>query len=263
MKIIMVDQDRVVCDENYQPTVDISELIRELNKTGQVIIAPNTDTPIERIKYNFRKMIGLDPAVIIAERGAIVEINGKKESVKNICGIKEFIAWVEKVFKLMGCCVEIGDSATWLRENRKFEPNRRLLIIDGLREQTISVFFKRTDASGFASTDPGFAQQGLEIINGLVPPAGLNKSDYNEKYGIAICNVAGVSKTDGYLLVKNQYPLADFYMIGDGDSDIILDKEVIHCAVANASPLLKKRASFVSKFSITEGLADCLKWICF
>jgi len=261
MKIVMLDQDGVVCDRQYQPTADISELIYELGQDGQIIIAPNTDTPVERIKRNYYQMIGLKPTVIVAERGAVVEINGRQDLVKNICGIREFIVEAEKVFRSMNCCVEIGDASSWIHEGKKFRPNSYTLIVDGLREQTIAMYFMKIGYDGLASVDPVFARHGLEVINSLVLPAGLDKPDYNEKYGIAICNATGVSKTDGYMLLRKQYSLAEFYMVGDSDSDIILDESVIHCAVANASAGLKEKASFIADRPITEGLAECLEWI--
>ena len=92
-------------------------------------------------------------------------------------------------------------------------------------------------------------------------PDGLDEFDYNSDYGIAINNAKGITKTVGYLLLKEKLPNSRFFMIGDAVADIIDDSSVIHCAVLNAVPLLKERSNFVSQYSFTKGLKECLEWI--
>lgn len=261
MKIIMIDQDGVVYNENYQATADISESVNFINGKTDSLIVPNTDTPISRIRYNLRVMMNYNPEIIIAERGAVVQINGKKQYIKPVSGIKQYVWELKNKFDQANTVVEIGNSATWIRERKLFAPNSKLLLIDEFREQTVGFYMKITDDNGLPFTDNNWSREAMKVIETVPLPSGLNAPDYNADYGIAICNVAGVSKTDGYLILKERYPGAQFFMIGNSDADIIGDRNVVHCAVANASAGLKEKSVFVSGLPYTKGLKQCLEWI--
>lgn len=51
LKVIMIDQDGVISNRNYQATKDISKLVNSL-QTQNVVIVPNSDTPIDRLRRN-------------------------------------------------------------------------------------------------------------------------------------------------------------------------------------------------------------------
>ncbi len=259
-KLIMLDQDGTICNRQYQVTADITALLQELIQAG-VVIVPNSDTPIARLKYNFQKMLGFAPEVIVGEKGAVVVIEDKTIFPRNILGIQDFIFQLKEAFTARDAVPMVGDSATWIREKKHFEPNRKMIIIDGLRQQTIGFYFMVTDSSGLPQINDVWSKECLDIVSKIPVPEGLNPIDYNHSYGFATLNVQGVSKTDGYHKLKAVFPDYKFFMIGDGDIDIIADEAVIHCAVANASEALKKHSGFVSQRTYTEGVAECLLWI--
>ena len=257
----MIDQDGVVIDENYRITSNISELINLIAKNPETKIVPNTDTPTRRIIMNFKNLVGFKPNIIIAEKGAVVEVQGKKKYTANITGINRYCLKLKTIFEREGAKVIIDDSATWIQKNKKFTPNKNLLIIDALREQTIAFYLKVTDKTGLSFSNKEWSKKGLELAGSIPLPKGLEPFNYSPSYGIAVSNVKGISKSDGYFVIRKLYPKAKFFMIGDSDADIITDRKVIHCAVGNASSNLKLKSQFVAERSITEGLRECLHWI--
>lgn len=256
----MIDQDGVVCNKDYQVTKDIKSLVSNLEQKG-VLIVPNSDTPVKRLLYNFEIMLGARASIAIGEKGAVVSINGDYFFTEKVKGIKKYINSLLRVFVNIGSEVVIGDSATWIREDKKFKANSKMLIIDGLRQQTIGFYLRVADHNGLAKIDEEWFENGREVVKGLDLPQGLKKIDYNPKYGIAISNARNTTKTTGYLFLKEIFSDFRFFMIGDENSDIINDSAVTHCAVANASNLLREKAKFISEHSFTEGLKECLEWI--
>lgn len=259
-KIVMVDQDGVVCDKSYQVTKDIAGLIPNALNSGLVIV-PNSDTPIKRLRDNFVAMLDFTPEMVIGEKGAVVHVGGNDIFTGEIEGIGYYHEVLVSVMSDFGADVMIGDSATWIREGKKFKSNSSLVIIDGLRQQSIGFYLKKANARGETFTDAEWSEQALAMIKKIGLPPGLECLDYNPKYGIAISNAKNINKTNGHRVLQKLYPKAQFFMIGDGDIDIIDNEAVIHCAVANATEKLKQKASFVSEYTFTVGLEDCLKWI--
>lgn len=259
MKIVMVDQDGVLLDKSYRTTLDVNGFFQRLPKS--IMIVPNSDTPVERIANNFLASAGIRPDVVVGEKGAVIAFRGKLYTTSNVVGIKDYIERLKLAFSLSDCDIVVGDSATWIREQKRFTPNRRMLIIDGLRKQTIGFYLRTTDRDGIARLDDDWFATGSNIVRVLPLPAGVESNDFNVEYGIVIMNAIGVSKTNGYGFLRRKFPQADFYMIGDGDADVIQDPKVSHCAVGNASARLKEMAKFVSSKQFTAGLIDCLQWI--
>lgn len=259
MKIVMIDQDGVLLDKNYKTTADMQDFLRNLPEGFRIV--PNSDTPVERILNNFKVVAGLQADITIGEKGAVVVCYGQTYFISNIQGIDDYLENLKHAFVDLDCDIAVGDSATWVREEKKFKPNRRMLIIDGLRKQTIGFYLRTTNDDGVACIDNQWFNIGITVVKTIPLPKGLEAKDFNIKYGIIIMNAINVSKTNGYLFLRQKYPGAVFYMIGDGDMDIIDDPNVIHCAVANASTNFKKIARFISDKEITAGLIDCLHWI--
>jgi predicted mannosyl-3-phosphoglycerate phosphatase (HAD superfamily) len=99
MKIIMIDQDGVVSDKNYFTTIDISEFIHSVNKDPENLIVPNTDTPVQRIKKNFKDLLGLQVDIIIGENGAVIEIKGEKFYTAKVEGINSYRSDLKEMFE--------------------------------------------------------------------------------------------------------------------------------------------------------------------
>jgi hypothetical protein len=255
----MTDQDGVLLDRGYKTTIAIGNFLQRLPKG--IVLVPNSDTPVERISNNFFWAAGIRPEIIIGERGAVVSFCGKLYTFDHISGLQSYLKRLKQAFAGQDCDVAVGDSATWVRDQKIFAPNRRMLIIDDLRRQSIGFYLRTTDSYGVALRDDSWFRAGCRIVKRILLPAGIVANDFNEAYGIVIMDAAGVSKTSGYEFLLQKYPTAEFFMIGDGDADIIGSNRITHCAVANASAKIKKVAKFVSQKTFTEGFLDCLSWI--
>lgn len=258
MKLVMIDVDGVLLNEDYRTTRDIRPLISDLRSAG-IKMVPNSDTPIDRLKRIFSEKLGFEPDTVIGELGAVIEIDGQRFFPNQIRGIPQLVEELADIFSSSGAVVEIGDSATWIKEGKLFPPNSNLLILDGLREQTVAFYLKVTDETGLPRTDPAWSEGALRLVSQVKFPSGLKPLDYNPKYGIAIANAEGADKTSGFHSLGLRYGI--FFMIGDSRFDIIKDNAVISCAVGNAVEELKAQASFVSDKPYTEGLEESLLWI--
>jgi hypothetical protein len=256
----MIDQDGVVCNRNYQTTKDIQTTLNATIEAGSVIV-PNSDTPLERLVGNFRTLLGITCKTVIAEYGTVVSIDGETNLPLGIKGVIPFRNQLESIFSKHGWTVEVGDSATWVREHKRFGPNQPTVIFDGLRRQSVGLYLKQTLNDGSLASDATLWTQGLALLSETSLPDGLRAFDPNQKYDIAISNADRSDKTLGYRTLRTTYPSAQFFMIGDGTADVINDQSVTLCAVGNAVPELKDRATFISNHEFTAGLEDCLRWI--
>ncbi len=260
MKVIMIDQDGVVCDQNYQTTKDIRDTLWTVLDAGNIII-PNSDTPLKRLVGNFNDLLGITCEMAIAEYGTVVNISGATRFPLDIKGVVPFRKQLETVFSRNGWTVKVGDSARWVRNQKRFRPNRPIAIFDGLREQSIGLYLKKTLKDGSLASDKDLWNEGIALLSEVNLPDGLRTFDPNLKYDIAISNATHASKALGYRTLRAVFPHEKFFMIGDGSADIIDDPSVTLCAVGNAVQELKSHATFISKNEFTAGLEDCLRWI--
>lgn len=260
MKVVMVDQDGVVCDKSYKVTKNINRTIEEARENG-ILIVPNSDTPVKRLKNNFRLLLNFSPEVVIGEKGAVLEVFGEKMFTSNISRIEDYKHSLILEFENAGGIVYQGDSADWVRNKKLFSQNSRIILLDEQREQSIGLYAFLTDSSGNIFFDADWFSEIIHLIQKNEIFSGLEDFEANKKYGILIANAKGISKTNGFLMLREFFSESNFFMIGDSQDDIIEDKNVIHCAVANAKEELKEVSSFVSESSFTNGLEECLNWI--
>ncbi len=258
-KIVMVDLDGVVLNSQYKTTGNICSITDELSKVSHIV--PNSDTPIERLATFFEQSIGISSDIVIGENGAVVKyFDDVKFTYENI-DISQYIHAMKTVFSRFDCCILECDAPILVREHNELRPNTKFILIDKFRRMSISMFFLVTDDDGKLHIDEEWSEQCLHSLSPYNKPQALGNFVYNPKYGIAISSITGVSKTSGYLFLKQKYPNAQFFMVGDSDADIIEDASVTHLAVNNASSSLKKESSFVSNNPYTIGLGDCFQWI--
>jgi hydroxymethylpyrimidine pyrophosphatase-like HAD family hydrolase len=260
--MVMIDLDGVVIDKNYQITGDISAAVERVQQQG-IIIIPNSDTPVERLADFFIECLGVKAEMLIGEKGAVVWHQQNNE-FEFPCYIDDIELYVQKIcaqLQKLNVKIDFCDAPIIIRRDEYNEPKKQLILIDNSRRQSISMFFRKTDAVGKMYIDEFFCQKCLTIVEDVLRPQQLNPFDYNEKYGIAICSPVLANKTLGFISLKTKFPNASFYMIGDGDTDIIEDDDVGHLAVANASTTLKAKSLFVATAEYTKGLAECLQWI--
>ncbi|MDP3899839.1 MAG: hypothetical protein Q8Q23_02040 [bacterium] len=259
-KVVMVDQDGVVVDTQYQVTQNVTDIVASFRQQG-LIIVPNSDTPVQRLKKNIADWLGFAPEVTIGEKGAVISNRGACTFVKNVTGIGEYIRALQNTLARHGASVHAGDSATWIRERKTFPSGQRLLIVDALRQQSIGFYLLVSDSMGATHIDVDWSNEAIAAITQLSLPAGLEPLDYNQSYGIAIAHASGVTKTDGYRVIRGVFGDVLYYMVGDQLADFIDDPCVTHCAVGNATDGYKDRAAFIATADYTAGLAECLRWI--
>jgi len=267
MKVIMVDVDGVILDNSYRINADLSTLITSLSSAKtRIEIIPNSDTPIERLDGIFKTVLNFSPKTIIGEKGAVIKskriLGTGIYQIANICGIDDYRNKLSDLFSSIDCDIVVGDSVTLVREKKVFSPNRRMLIIDSLRRQSIGFYLRTTDKNGLPVIDNAWFTEGRKLFEVLAIPDGLEAKDFNEACGVIILNPVDINKTIGFQYVQKLYTeCTEFFMIGDSDSDIINSKQVIMCSVGNGSENLKNESSFVSSKPFAQGLLECIDWI--
>ncbi len=255
----MVDLDGVVLNKRYETTGDICNIANKLSEVSYIV--PNSDTPVERLATFFEQSIGVSSDIVIGENGAVIKYFDNIDFTHKDIDISQYIHEMKRVFSKFDCCILECDAPILVREHKGLQPNTKFILIDKFRRMSISMFFLITDGEGKLYIDEKWSGQCLTSLLLCDKPQALGDFVYNHKYGIAISSIAIVSKTSGYLFLKQKYPNAQFFMIGDSDMDIINDHDVIHLAVNNASQELKNRSLFVSDYKHTIGLGYCFRWI--
>lgn len=255
----MIDLDGVVLDKKYQTTKDISKNVERAAQN--LLLVPNSDTPILRLEKFFFDALGFRCQVVIGELGATLRYYNSLIQTCQIFGLDSFISQIKDRLKSIGAKVFFGDSTTWIREGKCFQSNCKIVLIDALRTQSTGLFFLETTDAGNTTINNVWSSQCMNVLQKIDRPKGLTEFCYNGKYGFVGCNAEGITKTNGYLALKKLMPKAQFFMIGDSDIDIINDPDIIHLAVANGTNGLKLRAKFISNQPYTGGLGDCLDWI--
>lgn len=257
MKIVMVDQDGVVCDQQYHLTAEID--VRQLVSTDMVLV-PNSDTPLRRLIENFRELLGFEADIAIAENGAVVKYHDKIIYLSAVKGLNQYRQRLIEQLSRAGFKVVVGDSATMVRRHQTLPPNSTVALVDEYREQSVGLYLFQTDHAGMFKISDSVSQLGLKAIQRVALPVGLKPFNYNSAYGIAIATPEGVSKTAGYRTLQTMQA-GDYFMVGDSKGDIINAKEVVHCCVGNAMSELRQVSDYASPSAYTAGLKDCLRWI--
>jgi len=258
-RIVMVDLDGVVLNSKYQTTKNIQQVAGMLGSTSYIV--PNSDTPVERLAMFFRQSIGVDSDIIIGENGAVVKHFGEMHCTHLGINTRKCIQNIKSAFTECDCTILECDAPILVRGKQVLAPNTKFILIDKFRRMSVSMFFLITDRYGILRINQKWSDICLRKLEACNKPNSLSEFVYNPKYGIAISSVEAVSKTFGYLFLRQKYPDAQFFMIGDSNADIIEDEEVIHLSVNNASRSLKSRAKFVASCEYTAGLEQCFEWV--
>lgn len=260
--VIMLDFDGVVFNETYglnMTPIDFLGEVETLRQAGYILV-PNSDTPVLRMRDIADRFLGFQPKYIIAEKGAVIVIDEKKYFPASIVGLVEFRRALVQHF-MFKCWAMQGDSVTTMQMFNLFQPNRKILFADMIREQTLAFYARITDREGISRPDRGWLCDVKAIVDQMVLPTGLMPFNYNEKYGIAIANASNCTKAIGYQKIRETFPSARFYMVGDSMSDFIDDGRVVQCSVANASDEYKSQCAFVAESPYTKGLVEVFQWI--
>ncbi len=262
MKIIFCDQDGVLIDRSYQTTHSVSR-IKELISSKEILLIPNSDTPLRRLRNNFESILTEKLDIIIAERGAIVSFNGKETYTINIDS-KEVENYKRGIISLackfnMNVC--IGDSASWIKDKKIFDPESITLIVDGLRKTSVGYYARKMNGIDLINTDLEFYREFIAEAKKITLPSIFDELDYNEDYAIAILSSSKAVKTIGInhvinILGNNH----QYYMIGDSKTDIINNKQVKILAVGNSKKELLEVADFIAPSSYTQGMIECMEW---
>ena len=261
MKIVLLDQDGVVCDSKYQVTTNqITETVREFIKKGGLII-PNSDTPRERLGSNVVDMLSFSPKHMICEKGANVFYKGNDLFLVDESWFEEASRMLARTFSSLSDNVYVGDSSSWVRNKRRFTPLKSVILLDGFRKSSIAFYALKTDKNGNLTIDEDWFYHVSEIVKSQIDFSNQKVWDINVKYGIVIVHDLATEKTLGYNFFRKKYPNDQFFMIGDGDIDVINCDHVVHCSVGNGLDFFKSQSEYVSEFNFTEGLVDILKWI--
>ncbi len=263
---IFSDQDGVLIDKAFHCNYSFCELGRLLIK-NKAILVPSSDTPAERLRFNFQLFTGVKINTVIAERGGVI-LHKQQEVFRLQLPSSEIVKYLQALrhlAKSFKATIYTGDSVTWIRTNKIFKSNASVIIFDAFRKTSIGYYARRTNQSGLAMIDDIFYDEFTTEAKKIPRPSFFEVSDYNQTYGIALISSAQATKTAGFLNYLRLFGLEDqaddkYYMIGDYKTDIIEDPRMTLLAVGNADDELKEKATFISNFPQARGMMDCINY---
>jgi len=256
-----MDLDRTIIDESYQITdKNIFGTLKDAKRL--MVIGLNSDTPIISLRQ-WRSYLRIGhTGPLIAERGAILEVQGKKHFVSKARFAsfkKNVIQAVQEAFP--GTKIALGDVTQMLIEKQKFLDCSKAVMINDYRECSFSCYLRVIDDSGQPVIDHNWSDNVLRVIKNVVLPLHVDKPFYDPEYGIFIINAIDTIKSSGAkVLLSKNYHDYKLFMVGDSMSDY-LEEIAVHCAVNNAKDAFKEKSSFVAKSKYTSGVIECINWI--
>jgi len=260
-KLVLMDLDRTIIDEAYQITgKNIFGVLKDAESS--MVIGLNSNTPIISLR-EWRNYLGIGYAnPLVAERGAILEVEGKKHFVSKARFAffkKNVTQAVQEAFP--GTKIVLGDVTKMLIGKQEFLDCSKVVMINDYRECSFSCYFRVINDSNQLSIDHNWSDNVLRVINNITLPLYAAKPIYDPDYGILIINAIDADKALGAkVLINKRYSGYKLFMVGDSMSDY-LGEIAIHCAVNNAKDAFKEKSSFVAKSKHTSGVIECIDWI--
>jgi hydroxymethylpyrimidine pyrophosphatase-like HAD family hydrolase len=263
MRLVLLDLDGTVIDQNYNLTADVTSLTSVIShcKDSGWLVGLNSDTPLKPLQIWWRKLCLNGP--IIAERGAILWLpDGREVLTSNTEDL--FTSLREEVIKLLlripGSLVIVGDATEFIRNVTHLTGCDSLVVaVNAYRRCSLSFFVRAVNDRGELVKDPVMAKHVVEQISFLAHryPV-LSHGQLDERYCIFIINAPDTDKTKGVRRLLQELPSEEVIMVGDSMSDFIDEPQVKHYAVGNASLEFKAKCERVANRAYTEGVLELL-----
>ncbi|MFH1392360.1 MAG: hypothetical protein ABIG90_01590 [bacterium] len=217
-KLVLMDLDRTIINEAYQINDEnIFNILKDV--ANSMVIGLNSDTPIISLRQ-WKDYLGIGhTGPLIAERGAIMEIQNEKHFVSKA----RFASFKQEVAQsiqnnLPTSKIILGDVTRMLIENQRFSDCSKIIMINGYRECSFSCYFRAIDNLGQPFIDRDWSNEILQIISNIFLPLHADEPFYDPDYGIFIINAADTDKAFGAkTLMDKYYPDYKLFMIGDSN----------------------------------------------
>lgn len=271
-KIIMVDLNGTMVDKTYKITVPLKNLNYSINnaKNNGAIIGLSSDSPKETLLAITKDLDIKGP--IVAEGGAVLSLDNKdillnsKGGALKLCSdaMVEYLVNNQKTSRL----VSFGDVnrlSRLLVEHGDIIGAKasEAIFVNKMRLASMSFFCFQRNGTKWVP-DPEqleyFTNWSLQYLsnNQLIATEDVIV-DQNIDYGISVLHHNDTKKSLAVPPLQKLYPGAKIFIIGDSMFDWHGENtEVIHCAVANASPEYKNHCSYVANKSYTEGVIEII-----
>ncbi|MFA5745070.1 MAG: HAD hydrolase family protein [Candidatus Paceibacterota bacterium] len=272
-KLVLIDLDKTLVDQNYQITISIEKLhetIRRARSHGLIVglCSDSSATTLSRIALEY----GIE-GPIIAERGAMIKIG--EEEIRVIPDTVVFpdirTSFINNYLELMvdDILLVVGDVNQLSREflsptfSVRNTTAKTAVLINGSRKASLSFYVLanhngrwKNDSAMLDEVSSQFITLGSKLAGAWWKDAFIEK---NNDYGIGIIHHPNSEKTIALPILQDKFKIDEIWMIGDSMSDLLKQPRIQHAAVANAIPEFKSHCQLVSSQTFTAGVVELLE----
>lgn len=257
--LIFLDIDGTLIQPNQKPNTNkLPSLIKRLSHKG-VLFALNSNRSLEDVEPIYKKFSLNGPMIL--ENGVYFIDKGKhKMLIRDAKSIRQRVTKIVKDFTVendLKCKVLCTDTVRIIR-SAGLKKNPLIILINSYRKYTASIHIYR-----YGIHDRELAQKLTKYIRKQFLH---EKDDFlvesPKSFGNVVVFPKGADKGKALKKIKEYYPGYEFYMIGDDLADLKTMREIkSFFAVGNAQQEVRKKASYISPFTYTEGVVDILEYL--
>lgn len=258
-RIVLFDLDETLIDRKYSVTDDaIYDAVGRAQEEGWQL-GLNSDSSLETLRQFSDHFAFNGP--IVAERGAIVEIDGEvftnNDDLASFGTAKDAM---EQRLNELGVAVWSGDPSPALREGlRVGERGDIVVLVNAYRRSSIGLYFRSVNDSGELMIDPSVTDMLAGEMREFYPELSGLYEDLNHDYGVLILSRQEMVKRIGTQSLMQQGGYAQIGMVGNALTDYVGGDIALHYAVGNAKEEYKEQASYISDYPYTTGAVDILQ----
>ncbi len=257
-KLALFDVDGTLVDDSYNITDDrIFESVKIAKEEGWTL-GLSSDTPHESL-LGWGEYFGID-GPIIAERGALIEVQGEK--ISTIDATHDFVQIRQQIvehFKEQDVVVWQGNPVSLLKSNSTVgQPGELVVLINELREESLGLFFRVVGQEGELTIHEEVTDKLIAQIRSFYPEGTVFNEDVNHSHGLIIVSHENVNKRKGSLELQKILRIGKFAIIGNSLADYVGDDIAVHLSVADGTQEYKEVANYVAISPVTAGAAEAL-----
>ncbi|MDL2362989.1 MAG: HAD hydrolase family protein [Patescibacteria group bacterium] len=255
----LIDLDGTLVDETYnQNSNDLIDTVTAAQSAGWTI-GLSSDTPYEALKSWHEKFNMNGP--ILAERGAVVAINGVLEYSRHRA--ESYAVAREKIgeyFNKQSIKVWYGNPVEAITQKKSIaEPGEAVMMVSDQRLCSLGIFARRVTANGVIVVDNNLLESQIDSIRDCYPVDLDTSEDLNYDYGLVIATCRDVDKRTGTRSLLSKLRLGKIAMIGNSMADFLGHDVANHYSVGNADEEFKAVADYSDPLKYTLGVQSILK----
>lgn len=258
-KLAFFDLDNTLIDKDYQITdPDIFDLVKQA-QINDWQIGLNSDTPYTALTL-WRERFGMN-GPIIAERGAVIELEGKPvSSTEDAYAVDKSKSDIVRRSRELGFSVWLGNPVEEFRSGKQPEMQGSVgILLNELSQSSLRFFVRAINSNGKMSIDRRVTDMAMRSFEDVFPQFSDPLLDVDHAFGFVNISRASTSKRLGTLAVLRNMKITRCLMVGDSYADFIGNDIADHYAVNNAEVKLKNNAQFVAKGRVTTGACQILR----